>query len=307
VRYVRIRTWEKHQSVTHRGATFVKLYTKALRDSNYAELTDAQRGQFTSLLLFAAVNGNVLEAKAKTLGRLAMCDGPIDLDALLASGLLEPMTDDEAQAEIDRLDEFETDRAAKRAAAGRKGGQVKSTTSEANAKRLLSDGLADAKQTPSNPEASAKPIEGRVESIELEGNARARVIPPLSAGAVGRIDALRDVAARRREFYCSGADKVLDIDGHRSLVERDNRAELEALARSHPAEFMRHSQAFIAGGAKVEKLGKARGRCFGLLRHLCYDDTGEAEGPGEGEAELRRAALEKLRAMPHKTAAEIFG
>jgi len=273
---LRVVGWERFQHYRDRLPPWIKLHRDLLDDEAWFDLPAAQRGYLVSIWILAArtMEGTVSDRPEFLAARIgATAEDPLDLDLLIRLGWLE--------------------RIASSALAGRKHG--------ASAPQVPEKTL---EQSASNPLALARSREAEAEESQRRGDARE---PPLSAGAVGRIDALLDVAARRREFYCGGADTILDIDGHRSLVERDNRAELEALARSHPAEFMRHSAAFVAGGAKVEKLGKARGRCFGLLRHLCYDDTGEAEGPGEGETELRRAALEKLRAMPHKTSAEIFG
>lgn len=153
--YIRVRNFEKWQSFTSRRPTWVKVYLALPSDPSFADLTDAQRWHFIGLLLIAAAEGNIVANRPKGLGRAAGCDGPMDVAALIEVGLVEALTDEEAEAANEQKRSDEEDLRRKRAAAGAKGGKANRKQTVSKPKQVASICLANG----SKPEAVEKELE----------------------------------------------------------------------------------------------------------------------------------------------------
>lgn len=299
MKYVRIRNWDKYQSIRGRGARFIKLSTSSLTDPEFMDLPPQSRYVFHALLMLAGLRGNVFPAKAKALGRMVGIDGEVDLAALIESRLLEPMAEAEAEAELARLDEWDKALSEKKAVAGRKGGRVKSRTSEAKRKQVLSTCLAPAKQMLSKTEAGAK----QNPSTEVRGQ-RSENNP----SARSREGGLNEIEGRDHDAACDWVAKLASVmerkgsnalltdpQWHSLIAAEVGRDLFQIAADAAPDAFV--------GGVKYHmeegKWGKGVGRqAIGYLRTVVGNWTPPKpkrdEGPKSPESPYKTVIHPKL-------------
>ena len=86
-----VRNWTKWQSYRKdRGQPpWIKLHRQILRDLEWMQLSDAQRGQLVSLWVLAADNDGQLPTSQNMLQRLCQLESKPDVDAFVALGFLE--------------------------------------------------------------------------------------------------------------------------------------------------------------------------------------------------------------------------
>ncbi len=87
-----IRNWDKWQSYrSDRGQPpWIKVHRALLRDPNWVELTDAQRGQLVAIWMLAADRDGVIPASAQTIRKLCFMDSEPDLQVFVDKGFIEP-------------------------------------------------------------------------------------------------------------------------------------------------------------------------------------------------------------------------
>lgn len=89
--YLEVKNWSQFQHYRDRNPVWVKLYLSLLDDYDFAQLTDAERGQLLMVWLLAArTNGRVPNDARWIAGRIA-CSGPFKLARLVRGGWLVPV------------------------------------------------------------------------------------------------------------------------------------------------------------------------------------------------------------------------
>lgn len=92
---LRIRNWDKWQSYRKdRGQPpWIKIHRQLMRDPNWVELTDAQRGQLVAIWLLAADRDGVIPASPATLRKLCFMETEPDLNLFIDHGFVEAASD----------------------------------------------------------------------------------------------------------------------------------------------------------------------------------------------------------------------
>ena len=88
---IKIRNWSRWQSYPKgRGQPpWIKLHRKVMRDPNWVELTDAQRGQLIAIWLLAADHDGEIPSSPCIIQRLCYLDTEPDLQVFVDKGFLE--------------------------------------------------------------------------------------------------------------------------------------------------------------------------------------------------------------------------
>ena len=89
---LKIRNWSRWQSYPKgRGQPpWIKLHRKVMRDPNWVELTDAQRGQLVAIWLLAADHDGDIPSSSCTIQKLCYLDSEPDLQVFVDKGFIEP-------------------------------------------------------------------------------------------------------------------------------------------------------------------------------------------------------------------------
>jgi len=87
---LRVKNWDKFQHYTDRNPPWIKVYNTLLNDYQFTKLQDHARWQLIGIWLLASRCDNKLPADADFLQRAILSTEPIDLDALIEAGWLEP-------------------------------------------------------------------------------------------------------------------------------------------------------------------------------------------------------------------------
>ena len=99
--YLRIRNWNKYQSIAGKRAPYVALQTSILLDMEYMCLPDRERLCFLLLIAFAGTSENKIPASAEHIMYLCHFDDKPDLDLMIERGLLETWCPEKHQQMID--------------------------------------------------------------------------------------------------------------------------------------------------------------------------------------------------------------
>ncbi|MCP4375824.1 MAG: hypothetical protein GY794_06580, partial [bacterium] len=91
---LRIRNWDKWQSYRKdRGQPpWIKIHREVMRNTDWVELSDAQRGQLVAIWLLAADRDGVIPTSPKTIQKLCYLDAEPDLQLFVDKGFIEPDT-----------------------------------------------------------------------------------------------------------------------------------------------------------------------------------------------------------------------
>jgi hypothetical protein len=86
-----VRNWDKWQSYRKdRGQPpWIKVHRRLMRDPEWVELTDAQRGQLIAIWLLAADNDGSVPNSARLIQKLCYMDGVPDLELFVSLGFLD--------------------------------------------------------------------------------------------------------------------------------------------------------------------------------------------------------------------------
>jgi hypothetical protein len=93
----RICEWEQWQPQRkdRNAPPWVKFHQKLFSNYQWAELTDAEKGQFTALVLIASANNGELPNNPQLLQQMCCLDSLPDLSRFVKAGLIEPTQDDD--------------------------------------------------------------------------------------------------------------------------------------------------------------------------------------------------------------------
>ncbi len=88
---MRVKNWEKWQSYrSDRGQPpWIKVHRRLVHDENWAELTDAQRGQLVAIWMLAADRDGVIPASPRVLQKLCMMTDEPDIQVLINKGFID--------------------------------------------------------------------------------------------------------------------------------------------------------------------------------------------------------------------------
>lgn len=91
-KWLRVRNWDRHQSYRRdRGQPpWIKLHRALLRDEDWIELSDAERGQLSAMWLLAADRNGLITSRAATIKKLCQLDSEPDIKKFISLGFLEP-------------------------------------------------------------------------------------------------------------------------------------------------------------------------------------------------------------------------
>ncbi|MFW5453530.1 hypothetical protein [Thioalkalivibrio sulfidiphilus] len=92
MKYLRIRNWDRWQSYRKdRGQPpWIKVHRCLMRNLEWVELTDAERGQLVAIWLLAADHNGVIPASPAVVGKLCFMSDEPDLRKFIGLGFIEP-------------------------------------------------------------------------------------------------------------------------------------------------------------------------------------------------------------------------
>ena len=94
-----MKNWERFQHYKRRSPPWIKLHRELLNDFAFQSLKDAARSHLIMIWVLAAGTDGVIPANATFIASRIGATSPIDLDAIIASGLLETVDDGTPEAE----------------------------------------------------------------------------------------------------------------------------------------------------------------------------------------------------------------
>ena len=88
---LRVRNWDTWQSYRKDGGQppWIKLHRCLIRDDDWIDLTDTQRGQLVSMWMLAADHGGVIPYDSKKVKKLLYLSENVDLEFFLELGFFE--------------------------------------------------------------------------------------------------------------------------------------------------------------------------------------------------------------------------
>ena len=90
-----VRKWDvwQHYRKDRGSPSWIKLHRCVMRDWDWIDLTDAQRGQLVSIWLLAADHGSVIPASSRRIRILCHMETEPDLQLFISKGFLEVPSD----------------------------------------------------------------------------------------------------------------------------------------------------------------------------------------------------------------------
>ena len=92
--YLQVPDWDHLQHYKDRAPIWIKSYPDTLDNYQFAALPDVTKGHLFAIQLLASRNDNKLPRDARWIGQRIGAHEPVDLDALVSAGFLEPYDPD---------------------------------------------------------------------------------------------------------------------------------------------------------------------------------------------------------------------
>lgn len=93
MKFIQVRDWEKLQHYKKRNPPWIRVYNEILEDYDFAALPDASKWHLVGIWLLASRLANRIPADAAWIGQRIGARSPVDLDALLRIGAIQPAPD----------------------------------------------------------------------------------------------------------------------------------------------------------------------------------------------------------------------